>query len=115
MVSAVRRSRPARLSAPHRSRAANWVELLAATRPVSFGAFSRAGQGEPRNGGFAFNWARSDAPSDEMVRYQLPGLVGTYGRQYYVDYPQSSPVVRFVMISPNMSFNGATPWDFSEF
>lgn len=35
---------------------------------------------------------------------QLPGLVGTYGRQYYVDVPQVDPLVRFVMISPNLGF-----------
>ncbi|MFD4420054.1 PKD domain-containing protein [Agromyces sp. NPDC058484] len=35
---------------------------------------------------------------------QLPGLVGTYGRQYYVDVPQSSPLVRFIAISPNLTF-----------
>lgn len=35
---------------------------------------------------------------------QLPGVIGTYGRQWYVDYPQQSPTVRFVMISPGLSF-----------
>ena len=35
---------------------------------------------------------------------QLPGVVGTYGRQYYVDVPQVNPLVRFVMISPNLVF-----------
>ncbi len=35
---------------------------------------------------------------------QLPGLVGTYGRQWYADYPQSAPTVRFVMISPGLTF-----------
>lgn len=35
---------------------------------------------------------------------QLPGLVGTYGRQYYVDVPQDDPLVRFVMISPALTF-----------
>lgn len=43
---------------------------------------------------------------------QLPGLVGTYGRQYYVDYPQDDPLVRFVMVSPNMAFNGAAAWNY---
>lgn len=39
---------------------------------------------------------------------QLPGLVGTYGRQYYVDVPQENPLVRFIMISPGIPFaNGA--------
>ena len=37
---------------------------------------------------------------------QLPGLVGTYGRQYYVDVPQTAPLVRFVMISPGVPYTG---------
>ncbi|MCU4672892.1 PKD domain-containing protein [Microbacterium fluvii] len=44
---------------------------------------------------------------------QLPGLIGTYGRQYYVDYPQSDPLVRFIMVSPNMAFNGAAAWSYN--
>ena len=36
---------------------------------------------------------------------QLPGLVGTYGRQYYVDVPAENPLVRFVMISPDITFH----------
>src|SRR6478735_3887735 len=35
---------------------------------------------------------------------QLPGAVGTYGREYYVDVPQGSPLVRFIMISPGLPF-----------
>ncbi|MGY1615714.1 PKD domain-containing protein [Geodermatophilus sp. SYSU D00691] len=35
---------------------------------------------------------------------QLPGLVGTYGRQWYVDVPQVDPLVRFVMLSPDMPY-----------
>lgn len=35
---------------------------------------------------------------------QLPGLVGTYGRQYYVDVPKGAPLVRFVMVSPGLPF-----------
>ncbi len=35
---------------------------------------------------------------------QLPGLVGTYGRQYYVDVPRGAPLVRVVMISPNLPY-----------
>lgn len=37
---------------------------------------------------------------------QLPGLVGTYGRQYYVDVPQDRPLVRFLMISPGIEYPG---------
>jgi PKD repeat protein len=43
---------------------------------------------------------------------QLPGVSGTYGRQYYVDMPQSSPLVRFIMISPALTFPDGT-WDYS--
>lgn len=43
---------------------------------------------------------------------QLPGAIGTYGRQYYVDYPASAPLVRFVMISPGLPFADGT-WDYS--
>src|SRR5215212_8208594 len=39
---------------------------------------------------------------------QLPGVVGTYGRQYYVDVPQSSPLVRFIHISPSLGFPDGT-------
>lgn len=39
---------------------------------------------------------------------QLPGLVGTYGRQYYVDVPQTAPLVRFVMISPALTLPDGT-------
>jgi PKD repeat protein len=35
---------------------------------------------------------------------QLPGLVGTYGRQYYVDVPEVNPLVRYVMISPALTY-----------
>lgn len=35
---------------------------------------------------------------------QLPGVVGTYGRQYYVDVPQQAPLVRFIQISPALTF-----------
>jgi len=43
---------------------------------------------------------------------QLPGVVGTYGRQYYVDAPQSSPLVRFIQISPALPFPDTT-WSYA--
>jgi PKD repeat protein len=39
---------------------------------------------------------------------QLPGLVGTYGRQWYVDVPQEDPLVRFIMISPALAYPDGT-------
>lgn len=42
---------------------------------------------------------------------QLPGVVGTYGREWYVDVPAEAPLVRFIMISPGLTFpEGAWPY-----
>jgi PKD repeat protein len=43
---------------------------------------------------------------------QLPGVVGTYGRQWYIDVPQVNPVVRFVMVSPALPFSDGT-WSYA--
>src|SRR6266536_6067932 len=32
------------------------------------------------------------------------GAVGTYGKEYSFDYPASSPIARFIMISPDLTF-----------
>jgi phospholipase/lecithinase/hemolysin len=65
---------------PDRSQARNWVELLSSTNLANFGKFSRASRGEPRNEGFAFNWARGDATSSDLVANQLAGLAGQVRR-----------------------------------
>jgi len=37
--------------------------------------------------------------------YTLPSpLSGEYGRQYYFDYPATNPMVRFILISPDLTF-----------
>jgi PKD repeat protein len=43
---------------------------------------------------------------------QLPGVVGTYGREWYVDVPAQSPLIRFIMISPGLTFPEGT-WPYS--
>jgi PKD repeat protein len=43
---------------------------------------------------------------------QLPGAIGSYGRQYYVDVPQVNPMVRFILISPGLQFSDGV-WDYS--
>ncbi|WP_159085055.1 PKD domain-containing protein [Planctomonas deserti] len=35
---------------------------------------------------------------------RLPGMEGTYARQYYVDVPAENPLVRYVMISPGIYY-----------
>ncbi len=59
---------------PDRTHARNWVEILASTKQAGFGPFTTASRGEPRDQGFATNWARSDATSGDMIANQLPGL-----------------------------------------
>jgi GDSL-like Lipase/Acylhydrolase family len=65
---------------PDRSQARGWVEILAATREINFGPFSHRSRGEPRDAGFAYNWARSDSTTADMVRSQLPGLATQVAR-----------------------------------
>ena len=35
---------------------------------------------------------------------QMSNMVGTYAKEYYFDYPASSPLARFIMISPGLNF-----------
>lgn len=39
---------------------------------------------------------------------RLPGMVGTYARQWYADVPQTAPLVRVIMISPSLRFPDGT-------
>ncbi|WP_404391930.1 metallophosphoesterase [Humibacillus xanthopallidus] len=48
----------------------------------------------------------------ECLPNRLPGLVGSYPGQYYVDLPQGAPLVRFVMISPAITFPDGT-WTYT--
>lgn len=36
----------------------------------------------------------------------LGAAIGTYGQQYYFDYPPTTPLARFIMISPNLVLGG---------
>ena len=44
---------------------------------------------------------------------QLPGAVGSYAKEYYVDVPQENPMARFVFISPGIEFTDGA-WDYAE-
>ena len=44
---------------------------------------------------------------------KLPGVVGTYGKEWYVDVPAANPIMRIVMISPNLIFPGGGRWVYS--
>jgi phospholipase/lecithinase/hemolysin len=65
---------------PDQTHARNWVEILAYTQKANFGALQKASRGEPRNAGFATDWARFGATSSQMVALQLPGLTQQVAR-----------------------------------
>ena len=66
---------------PDRTTARNWVEILSAMRGLNFGPMSPASRGEPRNQGFAYNWARSDATTEDLIATgQHTGLAGQVAR-----------------------------------
>ena len=66
---------------PHRSTARNWVEILATTRGLNFGRFSTQSRGEPPNRGHAFDWARSGATTEDLIRAgQHTGLAAQVAR-----------------------------------
>ncbi|MCU1548288.1 MAG: phosphohydrolase [Arthrobacter sp.] len=44
---------------------------------------------------------------------RLPGLRGDYGTQWYVDVPETNPLVRFVMVSPGIDFKNNQHLDYS--
>ncbi|SIO03419.1 Phospholipase/lecithinase/hemolysin [Singulisphaera sp. GP187] len=52
---------------PDRMSSRNWVEILAATRGLNFGQFSTISRGQPRNQGYEFNWAQSDATTVDLL------------------------------------------------
>jgi lysophospholipase L1-like esterase len=48
---------------------------------LNFGAFSASSRGEPRNQGFAYNWARSNATTDDLIAQgQHTGLAAQVAR-----------------------------------
>jgi PKD repeat protein len=43
---------------------------------------------------------------------QVPGVVGTYGREYYMDFPPGAPLVRVIQASPKLTFEDGM-WQYS--
>ncbi|HEX9547075.1 MAG TPA: metallophosphoesterase, partial [Acidimicrobiales bacterium] len=79
---------------------------LGATYPVEL----LAGNHDDNDGpdGFIGNFA-------SCLPDQTGAVHGTYGQEYYVDYPPSAPLVRFVMISPGLDLNSnGTNWSYKQ-
>jgi len=45
---------------------------------------------------------------------KLPGLQGEYAKQWYVDLPQENPLMRLILVSPGIPFDGGDELDYSE-
>ena len=58
---------------PDRSHAQNWVQQLAGNHRASFGTFTTRSRGEPRNQGYADDWALNGATSADLPA-QTAGL-----------------------------------------
>jgi PKD repeat protein len=43
---------------------------------------------------------------------QVPGVVGVYGREYYMDFPQGAPLVRVIQVSPKLTFEDGM-WNYA--
>jgi hypothetical protein len=60
-----------------------------------------------------------DGPDGQIARFaaclpdQLGGLTGSYGKEYYFDYPAGKPLARLINISPNLSFPGQGTYSYS--
>ena len=80
------------------------TQRLGADFPFQLLAGNHESDGED---GFIDNFA-------ECLPNRLPNLAGTYGREWYVDLPAEDPLVRFVMISPDLTFPDEGTWDYSE-
>jgi lysophospholipase L1-like esterase len=109
---------------PDRSTAKNWVEILAKSRGLNFGRFSSQSRGEPRNQGFEYNWARSDATSDDLiatgqhtglaaqVRSGEVGLVWVFigGNDFINAFKSRQPLDALRSLLPRAMANYRTVW-----
>ena len=43
---------------------------------------------------------------------KIPGVKGDYGKEYYFDYPQDNPIVRFILISPELTFTSGGTYSY---
>jgi PKD repeat protein len=83
-----------------------WCDLVTARVGAGFPFELLAGNHESNGMNGSINDFSACLPN------QLPGLVGTYGRQYSVDVPADAPLVRYIMISPALEFPDGT-WSYA--
>ena len=45
---------------------------------------------------------------------RVGNATGSYGKEYFVDYPPAAPLARFIMISPGLSFPGESQYTYTK-
>ncbi len=83
---------------PDRRAAKGYVELLAGAHRLDFGAYSTVSRGEPRNQGYAFDYARSGATSSDLLQAGQATSVAALFKANKVD-------VAFMLIGGNDFFD----------
>jgi len=87
-----------------------WCDFVHTRLGASYPVELVAGNHEDNDGpdGFIGNFAA-------CLPDQTGGVQGTYPQEYYIDYPASNPLVRFVMISPGLDLNAnGTNWSYKQ-
>lgn len=87
-----------------------WCDFVHARLGANYPVELLVGNHEDNDGpdGFISNFA-------SCLPDKTGGVNGTYGQEYYVDYPATSPLVRFVMISPGLDLNAnGTNWSYKQ-
>jgi hypothetical protein len=60
-----------------------------------------------------------DGPHGQITNFaaclpdRLGNVTGSYGKEYYFDYPASSPLARVINISPNLTFPGGATYQYT--
>ncbi len=61
-----------------------------------------------------------DGPDGQIANFaaclpdRIGNLTGVYAKEYYFDYPQTTPIARFIMISPNLTFPGEGTYSYTK-
>ncbi|GAC1347707.1 MAG: hypothetical protein NVSMB27_13700 [Ktedonobacteraceae bacterium] len=87
----------------------SYASTLTSTAAASWSTYAKGKL--PANFPFEIVDGRHDSTQIKTYEADLPdhigGITGTYGEQYYVDYPVGAPLARLILISPNQTLTGS--------
>ena len=85
-----------------------WVKSkVGANFPFELLAGNHDAGGENTDGGLIDNFLA-------CLPNRISTMVGTYGKEYYFDYPETAPIARFLLISPNTVFTNGGLYDYAQ-